>query len=124
MRAISIAHRLLVQLGVTRLDRIPNDTIRQTIKVAPITHKLKETRLRSYGHVRRREEDYLAKRVMSLEVEGKRPRGRPSLRWVDKIKADLKERGLTERDAPCQVEAHDPNSRPHSIVGQMLGRRR
>ncbi len=36
---------------------------------------------------------------MSLEVEGKRPRGRPKFRWMDKIKADLKKSGLTERDA-------------------------
>jgi hypothetical protein len=86
-------------LGVTRLDRIPNDTIRQAITVAPITDKLKETRLRWYGHVRRREEDHLAKRVMSLEVEGKRSRGRPKFRWLDKIKVDLKESGLTDQDA-------------------------
>jgi hypothetical protein len=86
-------------LGVTRLDRIPNDTIRQAITVAPITDKLKETRLRWYGHVQRREEDHLVKRAMDLVVEGKRPRGRPNLRWMDKIKAELKESGLTERDA-------------------------
>ncbi len=36
---------------------------------------------------------------MSLEVKGKRSRGRPKFRWLDKIKADLKESGLTDQDA-------------------------
>ncbi|VDO65718.1 unnamed protein product [Heligmosomoides polygyrus] len=37
--------------GVTRLDRLRNDTIRQRFGVAPISDKLPEARLRWYGHV-------------------------------------------------------------------------
>ncbi len=39
-------------LGVTRLDRIPNDAIRHQLGIAPITEKLREGRLRWYGHVK------------------------------------------------------------------------
>ncbi|VDO19279.1 unnamed protein product [Heligmosomoides polygyrus] len=39
--------------GVTRIDRIRNDAIRQKFGVAPISDKMREARLRWYGHVLR-----------------------------------------------------------------------
>ena len=43
-------------------------------------------------HEFRREEEYVGKRVMVMEVLGKRTRGRPKRRWLDNIKNDLSER--------------------------------
>ncbi|VDP24592.1 unnamed protein product [Heligmosomoides polygyrus] len=43
--------------GVTRMDRIRNDAIRQKFGVAPIADKMREARLRWYGHVLRGKED-------------------------------------------------------------------
>ena len=43
-------------------------------------------------HEFRREEEYVGKRVMVMEVPGKRTRGRPKRRWLDNIKNDLSER--------------------------------
>jgi len=44
-------------LGLTLKDRKRNDDIRRIIGVACITDKVREARLRSYGHIQRREED-------------------------------------------------------------------
>ena len=38
----------------TRLDRVRNEVIRSLAGVAPIEEKLRETRLRWFGHVKRR----------------------------------------------------------------------
>ena len=46
-------------------------------------------------HAFRREEEYVGKIVMVMEVPGKRTRGRPKRRWLDKIKNDLSERELS-----------------------------
>ena len=86
-------------IGVTRLDRIPNDTVRARMRVAPISDKLKEGRLRWFGHVVRREKETVAGRVYSMKVEGKRPRGRPKTRWMDSVRKDMKECAITEADA-------------------------
>ena len=40
--------------GFTRLDRIRNEVMRSLAEVAPIEEKLRETRLRWFGHVKRR----------------------------------------------------------------------
>ncbi|XP_026683621.1 uncharacterized protein LOC103514996, partial [Diaphorina citri] len=60
--------------GVTRLDRIRNEIIRSKIKVTEISKKIQERRLQWYGHVQRREENYIGKKIARLEVKGKRGR--------------------------------------------------
>ncbi|VDO69442.1 unnamed protein product [Heligmosomoides polygyrus] len=47
--------------GVTRMDRIRNDAIRQKFGVASIADKIREARLRWYGHVLRGKEDSVFK---------------------------------------------------------------
>ena len=66
--------------------------IRGTTKVGEISKRVQESRLKWYGHVLRREEEYIGKRVMVMEVPGKRKIGRPKRRWLDNIKNDLWER--------------------------------
>ena len=58
--------------GVIKLDRIRNERIRGTTKVGEISKKVQESRLKWYGHVLRREDEYVGKRVMAMEVPGKR----------------------------------------------------
>ena len=60
--------------GVTKLDRIMNERIRGTTKVGEISTKVQESRLKRYGHVSRREDEYVGKRVMGMEVPGNRRR--------------------------------------------------
>ena len=84
--------------GVTRLDRIKNDYIRDTVKVAEVTKKMQERRLQWYGHVMRREEESVLRRVMNMEVPGKRKRGRPRKRWKDNIKEDMLEKNVQVDD--------------------------
>ena len=43
--------------GHTRRDRIRNEVIRDLVNVAPIVDKMRETRLRWFGHVKRRNVD-------------------------------------------------------------------
>ena len=84
--------------GVTKLDRIRNERIRGTTKVGEISKKVQESRLKWYGHALRREDEYVGKRVMAMEVPGKRRRGRPQRRWMDTIGNDLSEKELSRDD--------------------------
>ena len=49
--------------------------------------------------VLRREDEYVGKRVMGMEVPGKRRRDRPKRMWFDNIMNDLSERELSAEDA-------------------------
>ena len=41
------------------------------------------------------DEDYVRKRVMRIDVEGRRRKGRPKRKWVDSVNVDLREKGLS-----------------------------
>ena len=86
-------------LGLTRLNRIRNDEVRRRMEVAPITEKMREGRLRWYGHVVRSSEHSVASTAMRLNPQGRRPRGRPKMRWMDRIKEDMRNVKVTTEDA-------------------------
>ena len=54
--------------GVTKLDRIRNERIRGAVMVTEISKKVQERRMQWYGHVMRREENYVGKKVLGMEV--------------------------------------------------------
>ena len=65
------------ELGVIIKDQIRNEYVRGTAKIAKLGDKLRNARLRWYGHVKRTEEDYVGKRMMEMALPGRRKRGRP-----------------------------------------------
>ncbi|KAK3556466.1 hypothetical protein QTP70_008251 [Hemibagrus guttatus] len=59
---------LRFSLGVTRLDRIRNEYIRGTAHVGRLGDKVREARLRWFGHVQRREKvAYMKKKAVGLK---------------------------------------------------------
>ena len=76
-------------MGVTRKDKIRNEYIRSTVKVERLGMKMREGRLRWYGHVMRREEEYVGRKMMEMELPGKRKRGRPKRRFLDVVQKDM-----------------------------------
>ena len=85
--------------GVSLKQHLRNEVVREKVKVTAITEKMREQRLRWFGHVERREEVYVGMRVQQLQVEGTRSRGRPRLRWLDVVKEDMAESGLKKEMA-------------------------
>ncbi|WP_139267332.1 reverse transcriptase domain-containing protein, partial [Escherichia coli] len=95
---------LRFSLGVTRMDRIRNEDIRGTAHVRCFGEKAREARLRWFGHVQRRDSEYIGKRMLRLELPGRRPRGRPKRRFLDVVKEDMRIVGVGEEDTEDRVE--------------------
>ena len=85
-------------MGVTRKDKIRNKHIRSTVKVERLGMKMREGRLRWYVHVMRRDQEYVGRKMMEMELPVKRKRGRPKRRFLDVVKEDMKEVGAKEID--------------------------
>ena len=85
-------------IGVTRKDKIRNEHIRSTVTVERLGMKMREGRLRWYGHVIRRDQEYVGRKMMEMELPGKRKRGRPKGRFLDVVKEDIGKVGAKEMD--------------------------
>jgi hypothetical protein len=59
-----------------------------------IVTEIKVRRLEWLGHVVRMEDAYLSKTVFNAKPEGRRGVGRPRLRWLDDVEADMKAQGV------------------------------
>ena len=85
-------------MGVTRKDKIRNEYIRGTVKVEQLGMKMREGRLRWYGHVMKRDQEYVGRRVIEMELPRKRKRGRPKGRFLDVVKEDMEKVGAKKMD--------------------------
>ena len=103
---IEVAELKMVRwaLRVTRKDKIRNEYVRGTSKIAKLGDKLRNVRLRWYGHVKRREEDYVGTRMMEMAVPGRRKRGRLRRRWMDLVREDMERVGAREGDEVDRVK--------------------
>ena len=80
-------------MGVTRKDKIRNKYIRGTVKIELLGMKIREGRLRWYQHVMRRNQEYVGRKMMEMELLEKRRRGRPKRRLLDVVKEVMGEVG-------------------------------
>ena len=66
--------------GKIRMDKVRNENIRSLVGVASIEDKMRENRLRWFGHVRCRPIDALVRRVEKIDIEqGKKLRERSKM---------------------------------------------
>ena len=84
-------------LGVTRKDKIRNKYVKGTAKIAKLGDKLRNARLHWYGHIKKREEDYVRKRMMEMAVPEKKTE-RPRRRWMDLLREDMEKVGARKGD--------------------------
>ena len=59
---------------------------------------MRDGKLRWYEHVMRRDQEYVGRKEMEMELPGKRRKGRPKRRFVDVVKEDMEEVGAKETD--------------------------
>ena len=91
--------------------------VRKRYRVENQEHRLRKTRLRWFGHVKRRDENSILRRAMKLEVEGRRPVGRPKKTWSKIVEEDMRKLNITENRAEDRKQWGQLISRPTPGVG-------
>ncbi|KAF3683364.1 hypothetical protein FXO37_01873 [Capsicum annuum] len=78
-------------------DEVRNEIIREKVRVVSVEEKMREVRLRWFGHVMRRGTDAPVRRCERLALDGfKRGRDRPKKYWREVIRRDMEQLHLTE----------------------------
>ena len=68
--------------GHTLRDHVRNDNIKERLKVESIAERCRKARLRWFGHVKRRDQEYVGRKTMEMVPPGRRKRGRPKQRLM------------------------------------------
>jgi len=85
--------------GVTLRDKEDSEVLWKKVGlVDDILTVVRKSRLRWFGHVKRREQDQSIKRAFMHVVDGASGRGRPRKTWYEVIRKDLKFVNLNEED--------------------------
>ena len=85
--------------GATLKDMVESTVIASRVGVDDLENHLRQKRLRRFGHNVGRDEEVEIKKVLELETEGRRKRGRPVKRWIDVVEEDMKKKGVVQQDA-------------------------
>ena len=94
---VSCDRRMLRYMSGVRLqERVASKEVARRCGLRQITDVLRTSRLRWYGHVRRREEGEALATVRDWTVQGRRPRGRPRKTWMDNVREDMRSLNLTD----------------------------
>ena len=89
---------LRFSLGVTRMDKLRNEYITGTAQVGTFRDKTREASLRWYGYLRMKDDGYIGRRMLMMELPGKRKRRRPKRRFMGVVKEDMAEVEVTEEE--------------------------
>ncbi|XP_019638428.1 PREDICTED: uncharacterized protein LOC109480637 [Branchiostoma belcheri] len=83
-------------LGFRWYDFVSNSTVRQRTGQPPVSHKIRQARLRLFGHLARADPPLEAASLLRATTPAgwSRPRGRPRRRWGDQLNADFSTVGL------------------------------
>ena len=96
---------LRAMCGVTRRDRIRNERVRRRCGMdESVAVKVGRSRLKWYGHLERMSGERVTKRIYSGEFQGCRPQGRPRYRWMDCVRRDMREWGVSEEQARIMAQ--------------------
>ena len=79
--------------GVTRLDRFRNEDIRRELEIESLQDFIERGQLRWYGHVKRMEDGRHPQKYLEWTPHGRRPVGRPRMRWKNNINMAIVRRG-------------------------------
>lgn len=89
----------------TRLDKVRNTDVRNTIGILPCLEFIEQQRLKWFGHLVRMQYDQPAAQAYNTRYEGYRSKGRPRKRWIDCVSETCSKKGIGLRKAT--ILAHE-----------------
>src|SRR5580692_7234761 len=92
MRAeVSMVRRMC---GVSIKKHLSNEELRGRLGIDFVSDVVRRGRLRWFGHVERKGDEWVRKSMEDLKVEGNAGRGRPRKTWLECVKDNMKRMDL------------------------------
>ena len=72
-----------------------------------VSLKLRRARMKWLGHLERTGDEEQVKRVAQADMQGRKPAGTSRIRWIDVLRRDLEESGLSLEEAATEAMDRD-----------------
>ena len=82
--------------GYSLRDHVRNENIKERLNAESIAERCRKAQLRWFGHVKRRDQDYVGRKTLEMVSPGRRKRGIPKQRWMDCVNRDMRATGTTK----------------------------
>jgi len=105
--------------GTSLHEKQRGEDLLQSMGLTKITDEIRQSRLRWYGHVVRREENHWLKKAWRFEVVGPKPQGRPWKTWDETLAEHLRLSNLANvdiRNRTAWNRAIEERQRPIPVV--------
>jgi len=89
--------------GVTLKDGKTSEELRERLDVVSVSKRVRQNRLRWFGHVERKDEDDWISACRDLSVAGEKRRGRRRTTWKECVADDMRKMELRREDAQDRV---------------------
>jgi len=89
--------------GVTLKDGKTSEELRERLDVVSVSKRVRQNRLRWFGHVERKDEDDWVSACRDLSVAGEKGRGRRRTTWKECVADDMRKMELRREDAQDRV---------------------
>jgi hypothetical protein len=101
MQRLERAEKMMMRrmCGVTVKMRKGSEELRQRLGIMSACDRVRQGRLRWFGHVERKDEGDWVSACRDVRVEGERGRGRGRKTWSECIMGDVRKMGLRREDA-------------------------
>ena len=81
---------------------VRNDNIKERLNVESITERCMKARLRWFGHVKRRDQEYVGRKTLEMVPPGRGKTGRPKQRWMYCVNQYMRAIGTTKDEIHTQ----------------------
>ncbi len=137
MQAVEMSY-LRNACGVSKMDGMSNESVYKHFgmchvgegKKCGVVEEVKRQTLKWFGHMEQMEDCKMTKTLYVSEIEGGNVRGRPTVKWRDRVQEYVKERGkgFLKNLEQAMGEYQDSERwklfcRGHSLVGAPRSRR-
>ena len=105
-------------LGLRKRDKVRNERMRGTLKMDMFVQNTRQSRLRWCGHVKRRDDEYVGRKVLETQLFGQKVR-QSRLRWCGHAKRrddDYVGRKVLDMQLPWKRKRERPKMRYLDVV--------
>ena len=97
-----------------------NGNTRERLNVENVTERCRKARSGWFGHVKRRDQEYVGRKTLEMVLPGRRRKERSKQRWMDCVNRDVRAIGTTEDEVYDRLEENCVCRSDNTVIDEVI----